>query len=692
MIDLQSYHADLVEKFEASEDSGDKMRRKAEKDRDYYDGKQWTEAEVKELKRRGQPAITQNMIKQKIDFLQGLERQQRTVPNALPRTPKHESDAHAASDALRFVADDNRYNKTRSKCWEDILKAGWGGVEVTVREKRRTKAELQAGTTMAGPQYEVVINRCQWDRMFWDPYSAEVDFSDAGYLGMVIWMDREEAVRRYGEAAGKVFDETVSSHSIGSTFDDKPYKAWVSTGRRQRVRVVQMYFIGTDGEWDYCEFTKGGILQSGPSPFIDEDERREHPFSWSSAYIDRENNRYGEIRNLLDPQDEINKRRSKALHHFTSRQTFGNQQALGRKTARELRQELSRADGHLEMAGSAQFGKDFGVIPTNDQAQGHFELMQQAFQAFEVMGPNAAMLGKKEGNESGRAIQAQQQGGSIQVGPIIDALRELDMETYRKVWRRIRQFWTGQTWVRVTDEMENLKWVEINKPKMQPVLRPALDPATGQAVMSPVMDPATGQPAMQAVIDPATGQPVMENAVAELEVDIEMSDAPDMGTLQQEEFTNLVELAKIGVVFPPKVYLAASNHRKKGELIRMLDEQSKPSPMAEAAQRIQIEGAAAEVAETKSRAELNMAKAREAMTPDMQAPQAPEIPVELQSMKTLAEIGKIEADTEQSRASAFKTTQEARLAPEKAAQEARDRQADRQSREQQFRQKATQAA
>ena len=118
MNDLHSLHADLVEKFEASEDMP------------YLPNTPSSPMPPRVLMVRV-PAITQNMIKQKIDFLQGLERQQRTVPNALPRTPQHETDAHSASDALKFVADDQRYNKTRSRVWEDILKAGWGAVRLT---------------------------------------------------------------------------------------------------------------------------------------------------------------------------------------------------------------------------------------------------------------------------------------------------------------------------------------------------------------------------------------------------------------------------------------------------------------------------------------------------------------------------------------------------------------------------------
>lgn len=612
-VDYHKYHAELIDKFMAAEETGDRARRKAERDIDYYDGKQWTEAEVKALKKRGQPAISFNMIRQKVDFLQGLERTQRTVPNALPRTPQHEDDAHAASDALKYVCDLNRYDEVRSRVWRDILTAGWGGVEVAVEEGKRSKTDLMSSTAMTQADYDVVIRRCQWDRMFWDPYSSEEDFSDAGYLGMVLWMDREEAVRRYGIEAAQVFDETVSSASIGNTFDDKPYSVWVNLGKRRRVRVVQMYFIGQDGQWDFCEFTKGGILNAGPSPWETEDGEREHPYSWRSAYTDRDNNRYGVIRDLIDPQDEVNKRRSKALHHFTARQTFGNQRALGEMTERDMRTQMAKPDGHIPLTGEAKFGQDFGVIPNNDQASGHFELLQQAQGIFEVMGPNASMMGKKDGNESGRAILAQQQGGAVQMGTLTETLREMDLEAYRKAWRRIRQFWTGQTWVRVTDDEANTKFVALNEPVMEPVMQPAFDPNTGAYGPQPVMDPMTGEPMMQPVMDPATGEPIMRHAVSELDVDISIGDAPDMGTLQAEEFTKLVELAQVGVIFPPKVYLAASNIRNKSDLIRMMDEASQqgaePDPMQQQAAMLELQGMEASNAKTAAEAILRQAQA-----------------------------------------------------------------------------------
>ncbi|MCZ9335754.1 hypothetical protein, partial [Klebsiella pneumoniae] len=63
---------------------------------------------------------------------------------------------------------------------------------------------------------------------------------------------------------------------------------------------------------------------------------------------------------------------------------------------------------------------------------------------------------------SGKAIIASQQGGAMEIAPIMDALRDLDIRVYRKVWYRIRQFWTAEKWVRVTDDERNIKWLGLN--------------------------------------------------------------------------------------------------------------------------------------------------------------------------------------------------------------------------------------
>ncbi|WP_421413160.1 hypothetical protein [Agrobacterium tumefaciens] len=630
MEDIQ-FHGWLIDMFTDAEDGSDKSRKGAEKYLDYYNNRQWTQREAEILRKRGQPVVSFNLVRNKIDYLQGLERQQRTQPRALPRTPMHEQDSQAVTDSLRYVCDDQGYSDIKSLVWGDMLKAGWGGVEVTVRMKRST---LLSSTMMTEPDYDVKLTRCAWDRMFWDPHSSEDDFSDATYLGLIIWMDREEAVRRYGEGAAAVFDETVSIATTGETFDDKPKFSWVHSARRKRIRVIQMYFIGEDGQWSYAEFTKGGILRDGPSPWLDEDGEREHPYAWRSSYTDRDNGRYGPIRDLVDPQDEINKRRSKKLHLDTSRQTFGND--AYNSNVKENKKQLQKADGHITLTGPAKFGEDFGIIPTNDQSQGHMQLLEQAMAVFEVMGPNAAMQGKQAGQQSGRAIIAQQQGGQTQMGLLTDALRQMDMDAYRKMWNRIRQFWTGERWIRVTDDMRNLRWVGLN---------------TNPMSMPPGAVPEGANVSM------------MQGKLAEIDIDIILDDAPAVGALMDEQFSLIVDLKRMdtkGEIPFKAVIAAAPNLRSKGELLKAIGdaEQQPPNPMA-------IAGAQAEVATQQATAKLRNAQAEKAMADARQTMMPSDGgsgQSEIDYAKAGADIRNTEASTQQIMAETDQTRLETTLA------------------------------
>ena len=128
--------ADLCRMFEESESASLTSRKDAERDRDYVDGKQLTSDELAELARRNQPPVIDNRIKTKIDYLVGLEKQQRVKPKAFPRTPRHEADADAATESLRYVAEAEDYEAKRSAVWRNMLVEGIGGFRVYAEPSR----------------------------------------------------------------------------------------------------------------------------------------------------------------------------------------------------------------------------------------------------------------------------------------------------------------------------------------------------------------------------------------------------------------------------------------------------------------------------------------------------------------------------------------------------------------------------
>jgi len=651
---------DLVSMFEAAEEGSYEARKLAERDRDYHDGKQLSDEEIKALKKRGQPPYIDNRIKTKIDYLVGLEKQQRINPKALPRTPVHEHDADAATQALVYVADRENFDYKRSAVWRNLVIEGAGGYSVTVVPSKKHQGE-----------HDIKLTRVAWDRMFVDPHSAEPDYSDAGYLGTVTWMDYSDALAMYPDGE-EALSETMASVTASDTYDDKPkYNLWADKKQR-RVRIVEIW-VKRGEEWFFAEFTKGGILKAGPSPYRTDSDESDCGLFFQSAYVDRDNNRFGLVREFISPQDAINKRGSKATHLLNTAQIVVKKGMFS--DVERLRREAARPDGVIEVPDvGGPLTESFQFNTRSDLAMAHVQMMQDAKNSIDLKGPNATAMGDKaQGSSaaSGKAIIASQQGGMVSLGDLLDNLRHLDLRVFRAIWNRIRQYWTAEKWIRVTDDERNIKWVGIN-----------VDPSRVQMA----------SPEQQQMIAGVIGN------VAELDCDIEIAESPDSVVPALEQFEALVNLKQFDVnnELPFKaLVMAAPNLKNRDKVLQEMEEREKAAqanPMQQAQQQLQIEGAQAEVEEIRSRSALNIAKAQEAGRPDIQSPQAQEVPIQLQSMKTLAEVEKLEADTRKSYADAFRIEQEGRLAPQKMALEARDRAADRQSRENQFRQKASQAA
>lgn len=542
--------ARLVQWHEAADQATVDGRGEAERDRDYYDGKQWTDEEIAKLQKRKQPVVTINRIKPKIDFLKGQEQQRRMMPRAYPRTPAEEEGASAATDAIRFVMDQSKWDRTRSACFDNHLVEGACGVDVQVYQK-------------PDGDYCIDPKQIAWDRMWWDPHSRAPDFSDAAYKGQFVWMDLEEASRKWPDKTDAL-ESTISTEPAASdTFNDVPRVRWADP-KRKRVRIAECW-SQEDGKVYFTQYTKAGILSRLESPFQNEEGEPEDGFVFGSCFIDRDGTRYGVVRAWISVQDEINKRRSKAMHLMSVRQTYGNQ-SVGDKN--KLRQELAKPDGHVEMAGGAKMGEDFGILPTNDMAEAQFKLLQEAKGEIDSVGVNAALSGKEERVMSGRALMARSEQGLSELGPVFDSFAQFQHDVYRKVWNRIRQFWTAEKWIRVTDDERNVRFVGLNQPM---TLGEQLLEEFKQSGAGPEEVAAAEQ---QAKLDPRMQQVVKtKNKVAELDVDIVLDDVPASATLQTEAFEQLVQIAPHAGTMPPQLFellIEVSPLRNKEKALKKL--------------------------------------------------------------------------------------------------------------------------
>jgi hypothetical protein len=537
-IEQDSNLGTLIEWVDESEDLCQGARELSEKCRDYYDSKQLSAKEIATLKQRKQAPVVINRIKPKMDTLMGMEKAAKTTAKAFPRTPKHESAAEAASEAIRYCLQDNAFDQTRSDVWENILIEGTGGCEIIAKPY--------------GESFKIRIRPIQWDRLIWDPYSRNKYFTDARFLGQVIWMDKEQALVEH-PGSEQILESLLESTG---TYADKPQ--WVDT-KRQRVKIVELYYY-KGKEIYYACFTRGGYLK-GPMlcPYKNEEGEHEWPYEFASAFVDRDGNRYGAAKQLLDIQDEINKRRSKALHLMSVRQVRWERGAVD--DINKTRQELAKPDGVIETTP----GMEFEVLKTGDMAAAQFNLLTEAKMEIDAVGANAATQGKDKSVQSGVALRERQSAGTTEVGPMFDRLRHFQYRVFRKVYNRIRQYWKAEMWIRVTDDPNNLRWVGLNKPmtKGEMILQQAQQQGAKPEELQQLQMQIASDPTMQQVVS-------TQNDIANLDVDIIVSEVPDVLNAQIEDFAMLAEMVKSGFPMPPEAVIEASPLSNKEKIIKLM--------------------------------------------------------------------------------------------------------------------------
>jgi hypothetical protein len=536
------------------------------------------------LRSRGQPEIVINYCRRKLDLLCGLERKARTDPKAFPRTPAEDDRADAATQALRFIADDNDFQVLRSHVFEEMLVEGFGGVEVGLEDDRQGGAN-------------VTLTQVPWDRIWYDPHSRQTDFLDARYKGLVIWMDQDQLYELY-PGAGDVIDTSFSANDATQYADRPDYLVWTDS-QRTRVRVVQCHW-SDNGTWWSATYTRSGFLAvPSRSRFKDRKGRSACPLILQSAYVDLDNNRYGMIRDLISLQDEINKRRSKALHLLSVRQVVAEQGAV--KDVDHARREVARPDGYVEIMP----GMKFEVSQGGELATGQFQLLQHATQEMQLSGPNAAMSGTDPRELSGRAILAQQAGGATQNEPLADSLRMWARRVYETCWMAAREYWTAGKWVRVTDDLNQTRWVGINRPiRLMDEL--AQMPQQQRAMAMQQLQLMPGDPRLAQVVR-------IENDITDLDVDITIQEGQDVPALQAEDFQSLVQLASLqpGLI-PGDVLVAASSLRNKDEILqRMQQHQQQQGQVAAQAGQLATQKTQAGIAKDQGQAAANFALAME---------------------------------------------------------------------------------
>jgi len=509
----QRHLAKLNEWLTSERDRQAENRYQMALDEDFYDGLQWTEDDAKEVESRGQAPLVYNEVKVSADWVLGSEKRNRTDWKVLPRTEDDVTGAEVKTKVMKYLSDVNRVPYVRSAAFKEQVVAGLGWIEDSLSPDA-TRDILYCGNE-------------SWRNVLHDSFDRSVDGNGMRYIfrwrnldldvSCAMFPDKVAQLQRAARGEEEILaDDENTLWYLGSPLQDRDNRAigrrtYVSDSvrqafsSRQRVRLYECWYkvpakvdairgAGFDGEvFDESNrghvaaiekgeadvipsttmvvrcsyFIEGCLLDDFPSPF----KHNSFPFTpmWGFRRA-RDGMPYGLIRNMRDPQEDLNKRMSKALFLLSVNQIITEQGAFNEKgeyTINDAIDAASRPNGVIVMRDGE---KRFEIRRDYNELQGQTELVSLDRQFLQSSsGVTDELLGRRTNASSGVAIAARQDQGSLTTSGLFDNYRLGFSISGQKQLSNAEKFYTMPKVIRIAAPKKDkpFEWIKINQPEVQ---------------------------------------------------------------------------------------------------------------------------------------------------------------------------------------------------------------------------------
>ena len=630
----------------------------------FYRGDQWDQADIAALDEEGRPALTINTILPTVNTVIGEQSTRRMDISFKPRRNTNEETAVVLNKLFKQIGDNNKLDWTESQVFTDGLIQDRGYFDVRMDFSDHLEGEVRI---KAEDPLDILIDP---DAKEWDPKTWDEVFKTR-------WMTTDEIEELYGQKKAdklRVIAENGSSYGMdsieyeeqrygdtnanleysGSTSPNIPEEVGavraIRVIERQHRKLMNCQFFVDDFTGDMREVPYGWSKQKRNKFASDYGlsviEKLVKKVKWTvtadkvvlhddwSPYSDftivpyfpywRRGKPFGMVRNLLSPQEQLNKISSQELHIVNTTANSGwmvESGSLVGMTADDLEEHGAETGLVLEYnRGSALPAK----IPSNTIPTGLDRIaMKASFNIKEISGIGDSMLGTDKPEVSGVAIRAKQERGALMIQVPLDNLTKTRQYLAENVLGLIQNFYTEERVIQVTNEEDPMK------------------------------------PREPMMVNQMTPEGIVVNDLTIGEYDVIVSTAPARDNFDDIQFAQALELKQMGVPIPDDVIIEYSNLQRKNELarrIRVMTGQEPPTEEEAAIMQFQAEAQIrqiqltiaqfeAEVMRTQSEAQLNTAKAQDISQIDPQI-QIAKLQAELQMKREeLALRQNLSADT-----------------------------------------------
>ena len=600
----------------------------AKKYDNFYTGEQWDAADKKKLEDEGRPTLTINTILSTINTVLGEQTAKRAEINFKPKSNGNEETATALTKVCMHIGDDNDMDWVESQVFADGLIQDRGYFDLRMNFDDSIQGEV---AVEAVDPLDVLI----------DADAKEYDPKTWNEVIVTRWLSLDQIESTYGQkvadqlqhlaSGGDIYggdSVAVEDNRFGDTsgFDiaddggtDRTIKS-VRIVERQHKRMCmsEWYVDAQSGDmrpvpesWDDAKKQQFGqqvglFIQKRLAPRIrwtvSADQVLLHD-EWSPyksytivpyfAYF-RRGKPFGMVKNLISPQEQLNKISSQELHIVNTTANSGwiaEEGALTNMTDDELAERGAETGLVLIHGRGTQAPQK---IQPNQIPTGIDRITQKASHNIkEISGVSDAMLGMESAEVSGVALKSKQQRGQIQIQVPLDNLARTRHMVAAKMLELVQQFYVEE------------RLIQITNPAMP-------DPA----------DPAAQE---QMMVNEQTPEGQIVNDLTLGEYSVVISTQPARDNFEESQFSEALQLRQAGVMIPDYRVVEYSHLAQKRDIaeeVKQLAGLAAPSEEEMAMQQqmqdyqirqieLELANLEAEMQQKQASATLDMAKAEE---------------------------------------------------------------------------------
>ena len=556
----------------------------------FYRGQQWDAADVSALDDQGRPALTINTILPTINSVLGEQSARRADIKFKPRSSGMQEVADLLTKVYLQISDSNKLDWMESQVFSDglIQDRGWFDVRIDFSDNFKGEVRITSKDPL-----DIII----------DPDAKDYDPRTWNEVFETKWMSLDEIEEQYGQDkadklqfisdSGSTFGDdsmeyqeqrygAIPEHEYTGNYAHQPEEARMLKSIRvierqyYQIKDCMFYVDPVNGDERLIPYDWG---KKKREKFADEYglhiiKKRMRKVRWTTTadkvvlfddwspyqtftlvpyfpYF-RRGRPFGMVRNLLSPQEQLNKITSQELHIVNTTANSGwivESGSLTGMDADDLEEHGAETGLVLEYnRGSSPPAK----IAPNQIPTGLDRISQKAANNIkQISGISDSMLGTDGAEVSGIAIQAKQNRGVLMIQVPLDNLTKSRHYLAEKILQLIQQYYTEERIIQITDESDPYK--------------PSV--STPVNVMTP------------------EGQIINNLTLGEYDVVVDTMPARD--NFDEVQFAEAIELRRAGVPIPDDLIVEYSHLSRKADIANRIRQMQGTAPPTEEQMQLQ---------------------------------------------------------------------------------------------------------